>query len=77
MGAMWGFHFCEGPVRNFEQAKTADADYFARFFWACLRRGVFFPASPFEASFLSVAHDDAVIDFTIEQVQQAMQEALS
>jgi glutamate-1-semialdehyde aminotransferase len=38
---------------------------------------VFFPASPFEASFLSTAHDDAVIDFTIEQVQQAMQEALS
>ena len=77
MGAMWGFHFQEGPIRNFEQAKTADADYFARFFWACLRRGVFFPASPFEASFLSLAHNDAEIDFTIEQVQQAMQEALS
>ena len=77
MGAMWGFHFREGPIRNFEQAKTADADYFARFFRACLRRGVFFPASPFEASFLSLAHHDAEIDFTIEQVQQAMQEALS
>ena len=77
IGAMWGFHFREGPIRNFEQARTADADYFARFFWACLRRGVFFPASPFEASFLSLAHNDAEIDFTIEQVQQAMQEALS
>jgi glutamate-1-semialdehyde 2,1-aminomutase len=77
MGAMWGFHFSEGPIRSFEQAKNVDADYFARFFQASLRRGVFFPASPFEASFLSTAHDDAVIDFTIEQVQQAMQEALS
>jgi glutamate-1-semialdehyde 2,1-aminomutase len=76
MGAMWGFHFTDGPVRSFEHAKTANADYFTRFFWACLRRGVFFPASPFEASFLSVAHDDATIDFTIEQVQHAMQEAL-
>ncbi|HET9438674.1 MAG TPA: glutamate-1-semialdehyde 2,1-aminomutase [Longimicrobiales bacterium] len=75
MGAMWGFHFAEGPVRSFEQAKNADGEYFNRFFWACLRRGVFFPASPFEASFLSAAHDDATIAQTIEQVQAAMKEA--
>ncbi|HUP88899.1 MAG TPA: glutamate-1-semialdehyde 2,1-aminomutase, partial [Longimicrobiales bacterium] len=30
VGAMWGFHFTDGPVRSFEQAKTADADYFNR-----------------------------------------------
>ena len=76
MGAMWGFHFAEGPVRTFEQARTSDGEYFNRFFWACLRRGVFFPASPYEASFLSAAHDDATIDQTIEQVQLAMKEAL-
>lgn len=75
IGAMWGFHFAEGPIRSFEQARTADAEYFSRFFWSCLRRGVFFPASPFEACFLSTAHDDAVIDTTIEQVQAAMKEA--
>ncbi len=75
MGGMWGFHFAEGPIRSFEQAKNADAQYFNRFFHACLRRGVFFPASPFEASFLSAAHDDATIDATIEVVQQAMKEA--
>ncbi len=76
LGGMWGFHFTAGPVQNFEQAKTANAEYFTRFFWKALARGVFFPASPFEASFLSMAHDDAVIDFTIEQVCQAMKEAL-
>jgi glutamate-1-semialdehyde 2,1-aminomutase len=76
MGAMWGFHFAEGPVKSFEQAKSADQEYFNRFFWAALRRGVFFPASPFEASFLSAAHDDAVIDKTIEQVEHAMKEAM-
>ncbi len=75
LGGMWGFHFAEGPVRSFEQAKTSDGEFFNRFFWACLRRGVFFPASPFEASFLSAAHDDATIDQTIDVVQQAMKEA--
>jgi glutamate-1-semialdehyde 2,1-aminomutase len=76
LGGMWGFHFAEGPVESFEQARTSDADYFARFFWAALERGVFFPPSPYEAAFLSTAHDDAVIDFTIEQVQLAMKEAV-
>jgi glutamate-1-semialdehyde 2,1-aminomutase len=76
MGGMWGFHFAEGPIRSFEQARTSDGEYFNRFFWACLRRGVFFPASPYEASFLSAAHDEAAIDATIEQVQHAMKEAL-
>jgi glutamate-1-semialdehyde 2,1-aminomutase len=76
IGGMFGFHFTEGPVRDFEQAKKADANYFARFFWKALDRGIYFPASPFEAAFLSVAHDDAVIDFTIDQVRAAMKEAL-
>lgn len=76
LGAMWGFHFAEGPIESFEQAKNADASYFARFFWAALHRGVFLPASPFEAGFLSVAHDDAVIDFTIDQVRLAMKESV-
>lgn len=76
LGGLWGFHFAEGPIESFEQAKQADAQYFARFFWAALERGVFFPASPFEAAFLSVAHDDAIIDFTIDQVRLAMKESL-
>ncbi|HEX6559349.1 MAG TPA: glutamate-1-semialdehyde 2,1-aminomutase, partial [Longimicrobiales bacterium] len=76
LGGMWGFHFTDGPVHNFEQARTADAEYFARFFWAALRRGVFFPASPFEAAFLCTAHDDATVDFAIEQVTTAMKEAM-
>lgn len=76
LGGMWGFHFANGPVESFEHAKTADVAYFARFFRAALKRGVFFPASPFEASFLSVSHDDAVIDFTIDQVRLAMKESM-
>ncbi|MGQ0563253.1 MAG: glutamate-1-semialdehyde 2,1-aminomutase [Gemmatimonadota bacterium] len=75
LGGMWGFHFTEGPVRSFEQAKDADVDFFNRFFGAALRRGVFLPASPFEAAFLSVAHDDGVIDLSIEILREAMKEA--
>jgi glutamate-1-semialdehyde 2,1-aminomutase len=76
IGGMWGFHFTDGPVRSFEQARGSNADYFNRFFWAALRRGVFLPASPFEAAFLSAAHDDRIIDTTIEKLREAMREAL-
>jgi glutamate-1-semialdehyde 2,1-aminomutase len=77
LGGMWGFHFADGPIRSFEQARSSDAAYFNRFFWASLRRGVFLPASPFEAAFLSVAHDDQIIDETAARLSEAMKEAMS
>jgi glutamate-1-semialdehyde 2,1-aminomutase len=72
---MFGWHFVEAPVTSFETARAADAAFFPRFFQAALRRGVFLPASPFEAGFLSIAHDDAVIDAAAERLGDALQEA--
>ncbi len=74
-GAMWGFHFVPGPVRRFEDAQGTDRAFFGRFFHACLDRGVFLPPSPFEASFLSVAHDEADVDATLDAVAFAIAEA--
>lgn len=75
-GAMWGVHFVEGPVRNFDDARRADTALFGRFFRACLARGVYLPPSAFEAGFLSLAHTDADIDFTLEQTRAALREAV-
>jgi glutamate-1-semialdehyde 2,1-aminomutase len=74
-GAMFGWHFVEGPVHDFETAAAADAGFFSRFFNACLSRGVFLPASPFEAAFISTAHGDAEIDVCVERVGAAIVEA--
>jgi glutamate-1-semialdehyde 2,1-aminomutase len=76
-GAMFGFHFVDGPVHSFEDAARADAALFVRFFNAALRRGVFLPASPYEAAFLSTAHTDSVVDTAIERLQDALAEATS
>jgi len=75
-GAMWGCHFVEGPVHSFDAARRADTALFGRFFRACLARGVLLPPSPFEACFLSLAHTDADIDFTLEQTRAALREAV-
>ena len=66
--------FSERPVRNYEHARAADAGAYARFFAGMLARGVYLPPSPFEAWFPSLAHDDAVLDRTIEAAGAALAE---
>jgi glutamate-1-semialdehyde 2,1-aminomutase len=74
-GSMFGFFFRAEPVRSFRDARESDVALFRRFFHAALDAGVYFPPSPFEASFLSAAHGDAEIDATLERVERAMRTA--
>jgi glutamate-1-semialdehyde 2,1-aminomutase len=74
-GSMWGSYFAPGPVRNFAQAKGADTALFARWHRAALARGVFLAPSAFEAGFVSSAHTDADIDFSIAQLDAALGDA--
>ncbi|MEN8373856.1 MAG: glutamate-1-semialdehyde 2,1-aminomutase [Gemmatimonadota bacterium] len=75
LGGMWGVHLTDGPVRDFEAAGAVDRALFGRFFHACLRRGIFFAPSPFEAGFLGRAHTDEQIDVTLEVAREAFAEA--
>jgi glutamate-1-semialdehyde 2,1-aminomutase len=75
VGSLWGVAFTAGPVRNFAQAQRADVGLFARWHRAALARGVFLAPSAFEAGFVSSAHTDADIDFTIAQLDAALGEA--
>ena len=65
IGGMFGFFFHAGPVRNFADAKKADAAAFRRFFAAMLDAGVYLAPSAFEAGFVSAAHADDDITATI------------
>jgi glutamate-1-semialdehyde 2,1-aminomutase len=49
------------PVRDFGEARAQSATAYAAFFHAMLDRGVYLPPSPYEAWFLSAAHDDAAV----------------
>jgi glutamate-1-semialdehyde 2,1-aminomutase len=76
-GSLWGLYFAPGPVQNFAQAKGSDTALFARWHRAALARGVFLAPSAFEAGFVSSAHTDADIDFTIAQLDASLGEALA
>jgi len=50
-----------GPVRDFGQARSQSGAAYAAFFHAMLDGGVYLPPSPFEAWFVSAAHDELAI----------------
>ena len=71
ISAMFGFFLCEGPVRNFEEAKGADAARFGKLHRAMLERGVYLAPSAFEAGFTSLAHSETDIDTTIAAFRES------
>lgn len=75
VGGMMGMAFAERPVRNFEDARSADHSRYARFFHAMLDRGFWLPPSGYEAWFVSAAHTEDEVDRTIEAAEQAMKGA--
>ena len=66
VGSMFGLFFTAEKVDTYAQATACDTAAFNRFFHAMLERGVYLAPSAFEAGFLSMAHDDAVITATVE-----------
>jgi len=59
------------PVRDFGAARSQSTTAYAAFFHAMLNRGVYLPPSPFEAWFLSAAHDDEAISKVAEALPSA------
>ena len=68
--------FTADPVRDFAGASACDTDAYGRFCRALLDRGVYPPASQFEAWFPSLAHDDEAIGVTIDAAAEAFGEAI-
>jgi glutamate-1-semialdehyde 2,1-aminomutase len=65
--------FAPAPVRDYAEARAADAAAFARFHAAMLERGVYLPPSPFEAWFPSLAHGDDEVEATLRAATEAFE----
>jgi glutamate-1-semialdehyde 2,1-aminomutase len=76
-GSMVTWFFTGAPVNDFASAAGSDTEAFGRFHRAMLDLGVWLPPSQFEAAFLSTAHIDADIDFTVEAARKAFAAMLS
>ncbi len=69
--------FAAEPPTDFAGAAACDLDAYGRFARALLDRGIYPPASQFEAWFVSLAHDEAAIERTCEAAYEAFAAALS
>ena len=70
-GAMLCPYLSDVPVVNLELVMKTDRAKWTKFFHAMLERGVLLPPSPFEAWFISSAHDDAAIDHVVKAAEEA------
>ena len=66
IGSLGTLFFTEEPVTDFSSAKGSNGEMFKRFYASMLDQGVYLAPSPFEAWFISAAHDEESIQKTID-----------
>jgi glutamate-1-semialdehyde 2,1-aminomutase len=71
VGGMFGMYFMENVPASFADVSRSDIPRFNAFFHKMLDAGVYFAPSAYEAGFVSIVHDDAVIDATLEATRGA------
>ena len=67
---MFTFFFSPDPVTDWESAKKCDTARFGQFFHFMLERGVYLAPSQFEAAFVSTAHSEEDIRYTVEAARE-------
>ena len=74
-GAMFSIFFTnKDNITNYDDVLACDRERFSHFFWNMLDRGVYLPPSPFEAMFISTAHNEEAIDKTLEAASASLAE---
>ena len=71
VGTMFGGFFTqEKSITNYQQVMACDIDAFNRFFHGMLDAGVYLAPASYEAGFMSAAHSDEDIQFTIDAAEK-------
>jgi len=72
VGGMFGFFFSDEPaISRYQQVARCDIERFKRFFHLMLAEGVYLAPSAFEAGFLSTAHSQADLVYTLEAAERS------
>jgi glutamate-1-semialdehyde 2,1-aminomutase len=72
IGSMFCLFFAPEPIADLAGAQRSDLKMFAKYFHACLGRGVYFAPSQFETGFLSTAHTAQDIERTALVMREAV-----
>lgn len=77
VGSMWTLFMTDEPVRELADAQAADVGAFRRLFASAFKNGILLPPSPFEAAFVTLAHDDACVAETINVLGRALEQTFA
>lgn len=72
VGSMISVFFTDQPVRDFDSAETCDRATYARWFHALLAEGVYLPPSALETWFVTLAHDESIIERSLLAFSRAL-----
>jgi glutamate-1-semialdehyde 2,1-aminomutase len=72
VGSLLTLFFSKQPVTDYESAKRSNTQTYARFFQGMLEHGIYLAPSQFEATFVSLALEDADVEQTIESAAQVL-----
>jgi glutamate-1-semialdehyde 2,1-aminomutase len=70
VGSMFTFFFTDQPVTDWESASKSNRAAFGRFFHFMLDHGVYLAPSQFEAGFVSFAHSEEDVRYTVEKASE-------
>ncbi len=73
LGSIFSVFFGAVAVRDFDDVMRTEKDRYVRVFHELMKHGVYMPPSPFEVSFLSVAHTPEHLQRTIAAWEHAME----
>lgn len=74
---MIGLYFADSIPTSFADVTASNIERFKQFFHAMLERGVYLAPSAYEAGFISQAHDNDIIDATVEAAKESFQAILN
>ncbi len=69
---MFSQFFNSKKVKNYETAAESDRNIFNSYFKLMLENDIYLAPSPFESTFLSVAHDQEILDKTLNVYQEVL-----
>ena len=70
IGGMFGFFFSDELPKNIDDVSKTNDGIFSSFINACIKNGIYFAPSKYEAGFISATHGNKEIDKTLEVVNK-------
>ena len=67
----WFKHGAQSAPRDYADIKTGSPEYYGKFFWELMNRGVYMAPSAFEVGFISTAHTLEDLTFAAKTIDEA------